>query len=272
MGHGLDLRGKIIAITGVRGLIGRATAEYALKSGAEVIGLDHASKSELFGLDPAPTTAKSGTSTLSAEAIQKFRYEAVDCTDMAAIDVFLAALEQNGECLDAWVNCAYPRTSDWGCFLENCSDDSWIANVQLQMNSVCLITKRIGLNMKKHGKGSIVNLSSIYGSLAPDFSVYKGTNMTMPAPYSAIKGGVEAFSRYMASYLGPYGVRVNCISPGGVFNGQPEDFVKAYSAKTMLGRMAKPEEVAASIVFLASDAASYVTGQNWLIDGGWSAM
>ncbi len=119
----------------------------------------------------------------------------------------------------------------------------------------------------------IINVGSLYGVRAPDFRIYEGeAEITTPASYSAIKGGVAVYSKYLAGYYAPQNVRVNVVCPGGVFNYQPESFVEKYSKKTSLGRMAKPEEVAGPITFLASDAASYITGVVLMVDGGWNAI
>jgi NAD(P)-dependent dehydrogenase (short-subunit alcohol dehydrogenase family) len=126
--------------------------------------------------------------------------------------------------------------------------------------------------MKERRSGSIVNISSIYGSVGPDFSLYAGTEMTMPAAYSAIKGGIVNFTRYLAAYYGSYGVRVNCVSPGGIYDGQPEQFVQRYKAKVPLQRMGLPEDIAAPVAFLLSEEAAYITGHNLMVDGGWTSI
>jgi NAD(P)-dependent dehydrogenase (short-subunit alcohol dehydrogenase family) len=125
--------------------------------------------------------------------------------------------------------------------------------------------------MKVQGGGSIVNLASIYGVVAPDFSIYEGSTMTMPVAYAAIKGGVIAFSKYMATYYAKDNIRVNCVSPGGVFDKQSGSFVEKYIAKTPLGRMATPGDIVGAVLYLASAASSYVTGHNLIVDGGWTA-
>jgi NAD(P)-dependent dehydrogenase (short-subunit alcohol dehydrogenase family) len=111
----------------------------------------------------------------------------------------------------------------------------------------------------------------MYGIVAPDFSIYEGTPMTMPVAYSAIKGGVLAFSKYMASYYAKDKIRVNCVSPGGIFDKQPDRFVEKYIAKTPLGRMGTPKDIVGAVLYLASDASLYVTGHNLIVDGGWTA-
>ena len=140
------------------------------------------------------------------------------------------------------------------------------------MNSYCLLASAMAERMAARGGGSIINLGSIYGLVAADFSVYEGTNMTLPPAYAAIKGAIVNHTRYLASYYGPKGVRVNVVCPGGVANGQPVRFVENYNARTPMGRLAKPEEIGGPVAFLASPAASYVTGAVLTVDGGWTAI
>ena len=127
--------------------------------------------------------------------------------------------------------------------------------------------------MKNNLSGSIVNVASIYGVVGNDFTIYENTNgMTSPAAYSAIKGGVINFTKYLASYFGSYGIRVNAVSPGGIFNNQNKTFVEQFEYKVPLKRMAKPEEISPSITFLLSDESSYITGHNLIVDGGWTSI
>lgn len=126
--------------------------------------------------------------------------------------------------------------------------------------------------MRTSKKGSIINLGSTYGIVAPDFSIYDGLDMITPATYAAVKGGIINLTRFLASYYGKDGIRVNCISPGGIENHQPEQFICRYESKTPLRRMGTPQDVAGAAVFLASEASSYVTGHNLVVDGGWTAV
>lgn len=174
--------------------------------------------------------------------------------------------------IDGLVNNAYPRTNDWGAKFESINLNSWKLNVDMQMNSVFVFCQAIFPIMKKQNFGSIINVSSIYGVVGPDFSIYENTELTMPAAYSAIKGGIINFTRYLSSYCGQYQIRVNCVSPGGIFNSQPLSFVKNYESKVPMKRMGKPGDISPAIVFLLSDDASYITGQNIIIDGGWTSI
>lgn len=149
-----------------------------------------------------------------------------------------------------FVNCIYPKTITdhiWG-FLGS--------------------SEVIAKDMAKHGGGSIINFASIYGVVGPDDSVYEGTDMTMPLTYAGAKGFIIAMTRTIATRYGKYGVRANCISPGGVLDKQPQEFVDRYCRRVPLGRMANPDDIVGAVLLLASDAGKYITGQNLIIDGG----
>lgn len=128
----------------------------------------------------------------------------------------------------------------------------------------------IGCESMKSKGGVIVTLSSIYGIVGPQDDLYEGTDMCMPDWYAFIKGGIITHTRCLASRYGKYGVRVNCISPGGVFDNQPECFVDKYSARTPLKRMASAQDIVNAVMFLISDTSSYITGHNLVVDGGWT--
>jgi len=156
-----------------------------------------------------------------------------------------------GQSIDAFVNAAYPN--------------GFIKHATFFQNR----TQELCENYKD-GKFSIVNIASIYGIIGPDDSLYEGTDMKMHAWYAAAKGAIVSHSRCMAVRYAP-NVRINCVSPGGVFDNQPESFVKKYCEKVPMGRMASPEDVAGVVAFLLSDDADYITGQNIIIDGGLTA-
>lgn len=249
-----DLSGKISVVTGGLGLLGFAITKALGQSGAKVIVLDNNDEA---------------WQKLSAEFEDlDVCYENCDITDLANTGANVKALEKKYGDIDVWVNNAYPHTQDWSNKLEQVSVESWRENIDMQLNSYCIYSNEILKLMAKRKKGNLINIASIYGVVAPDFDIYDGLDMTCPAAYSAVKGGVIAYSKYLASYFRNCNVRVNVVCPGGISNGQDKEFVKRYSAKTLLGRMAEPEEIADPVVFLASDAASYITGEVLMVDGG----
>jgi NAD(P)-dependent dehydrogenase (short-subunit alcohol dehydrogenase family) len=169
------------------------------------------------------------------------------------------------------INSAYPRNKAYGAKYENIKLSDWRENVDMHLNGYFNVTQKVSKVMMEQNFGNIVNIASIYGVLGPDFGIYEGTNMTMPGEYSVIKGGLVNFTRYLATYLAKYNIRVNCVSPGGIFDSQPQSFVEKYMSRTPMGRMGNPEEIVGGIIYLLSDLSSFVTGHNLMVDGGWSS-
>ncbi len=192
-------------------------------------------------------------------------------TDIVSEKEILSSIEKiitKYKRIDGLVNSAYPRTVDWNTSLENVSSESFTKNLNIQLSSIFLISKMVSKIMIKQGSGSIVNISSIYGSIGFDRNLYKNTNITLPVAYSAIKGGLNGLNRYFASYFGKYNIRCNCVSPGGIYDNHEKSFVLKYNKKVPLNRMGNPNDIAPMVVFLLSDDSSYITGQNIFIDGG----
>ena len=157
--------------------------------------------------------------------------------------------------------------------LENQQLEDWEYILKVNLTGTFLCAQAVGKVMAEKGKGSIINVASIYGLVGPDFSIYKqseykGKKMGTPAAYAASKGGVISLTKYLASYWAKDGVRVNCVTPGGIFDKQSKEFVKAYLRNVPMGRMANKDEISGALLYLASDLASYVTGENIVIDGG----
>jgi NAD(P)-dependent dehydrogenase (short-subunit alcohol dehydrogenase family) len=196
----------------------------------------------------------------------------VDISSLQSIGKGLEVVLGRFSTIDGLVNNAYPRTKDWGAKFEDIPSESWKKNIDLQLNSVFDISQKVLKLFQKQGGGSIVNIASIYGVVGNDFTVYEGTAITGPAAYSAIKGGLINFTRYLASYYGKDNIRVNCVSPGGIFDNQPKPFVENYNAKVPMKRMGTPSDIAPAVAFLLSQKARYITGHNLVIDGGWTAI
>ena len=197
----------------------------------------------------------------------------LDFLNPAGIDTLLDKIENELGSITCLVNSAYPRTKDWHLRFEKIPMSSWQTNVDDHLNGYFLFSQRVALRMMKSRKGNIINFGSIYGLVGPDFSVYEGLGeMTMPAAYAAIKGGVVNLTRYLAAYLGPYGIRVNAICPGGVKDQQAPSFVQAYESKVPLKRMATTADITGPLLFLISDLSSYINGVALPVDGGWTAI
>lgn len=258
---GLD--GKVVVYTGAAGLIGTAAVKLLVDCGAKVVAVDPNSQKLAKMSEDFVKSAIGG----SIEAVSN-----LDCLDTAKVSDFFGRVYKKYGRLDCLVNSAYPRTKDWGAKFESIPLESWQQNVDQHLNSYFLMSQQVSPIFKKIGSGNIINFSSIYGLVGPDFSIYGESEMTMPAAYSAIKGGISNLTRYLASYLGPSGIRVNAICPGGVFDHQNESFVANYSAKTPLRRMATVDDVVNALLFLVSDLSTYISGVNLPVDGGWSAI
>lgn len=248
-----DLNDKIVIVVGGAGLIGSEVVRGLADFGAKVYVAD---------------TNKGSAGRVKVKGV---KFINMDAASESSVRKTLKKIYVESGKIDVLINCAYPRTGDWGLKLEDVPFDSWKENLNNHLGGYFLCAKLAAELMKNKTGGSIVNFASIYGVVAPDFGIYEGTKMTMPVAYSAIKGGIIAFTRYMATYYSKYNIRANVVSPGGVFNGQDGVFLKNYAKKTPLNRMANPKDMVGAVIFLSSDASSYITGQNIIVDGGWSA-
>ena len=259
--NAFSLNGKVCLVTGGAGLLGTAFSLACAENGATVLILDVNKKA---GKKAASDIAKKTKNS------QVFFYSC-DITNPQEVKDALKKMMQRHRKIDALVNNAYPRNRNYGRKFEDVTYADFCENINTHLGGYFLITQQVAKVMKKQKSGIILNLGSIYGSVAPEFAVYAGTDMTTPVEYAAVKGAIVNLTRYLATYLGKYNIRVNTLSPGGVANNQPTSFVKRYAERVVLGnRMAVPEDLSGVLVFLLSDAARYMTGQNLIVDGGWT--
>ncbi|WP_276389063.1 SDR family oxidoreductase [Eudoraea chungangensis] len=245
----MNLDGKIILVTGGSGLLGRAILTDIKQNNGTAINLDI----------NADNNIDKGEINL-------------DITSDKSIKQAITTILKKHKRIDGLVNNAYPRTSDWGKAFEDVNPDSFSKNIDMQLSRIFALSQPVLEIMKKQGYGSLVHMSSVYGIVGNDFTVYENTPLTSPAAYSAIKGGLINFSRYLASYFGKYNVRSNCVSPGGIFDHQNKIFVEQYEYRVPMKRMGTPKDIAPIVSFLLSDDSSYITGQNIAVDGGWTAI
>lgn len=245
------LNDKIIVITGGSGLIGQAIVKSLVADGARVVNLD-----------------------IYASGDTKEQIDFIEC-DICDHESSKRAINQvikKYNRIDGLINNAYPRTDDWGTSFDLITRESWEKNINWQLNSHIFITKHVIEVMKKQMGGAIVFMTSIYGMVGNDMTLYAGTKIKTAPPYSAIKGALINFSRYLAASYGEFSIRINCISPGGVYDNQDQKFVDQYEKRVPLKRMAAPEDIAPSVSFLISDDAKYITGHNLVVDGGWTCI
>ena len=243
------LKDKVIVVTGGSGLIGKEIFSNIKSKGGIAINADIS----------VETNLDNGLLNL-------------DITNDTSVYKGIETVVEYFGRIDGLVNNAYPRTSDWGNKFELIEPNSWRKNVDVQLNSYFVVSQKVLKHMALQGSGSIVNIASIYGVVGNDFTLYEEYGGTSPAAYSAIKGGLINFTRYLASYYGRKGIRVNCVSPGGIFDNQHPSFVSRYEAKVPMGRLGKPDDIAPAVSFLLSDEAKYITGQNLIVDGGWTVI
>jgi NAD(P)-dependent dehydrogenase (short-subunit alcohol dehydrogenase family) len=264
-----SLRERTAVVTGAVGLLGREHCLALAEAGASVVVTD---------LDAAACEAFARE--LQARDVRALGV-AADITDRQSLEQLRdAALERFGA-IDVLVNNAaiddkvVVGAGIEGSRFENYPLERWRRSLDVNVTGTFLCCQVLGGEMARRGRGSIVNVASTYGVVAPDQGLYQGPDGAQrffkSAAYPTGKGAVIAFTRYLATYWAKAGVRVNALSPGGVEAGQDAHFVQSYGRRTPLGRMADKSEYRGAIVFLASDASSYMTGFNLVVDGGWTA-
>jgi NAD(P)-dependent dehydrogenase (short-subunit alcohol dehydrogenase family) len=257
MSDAFRLDGKVVVLTGAAGIIGTEVVKTFLEAGARVFA-------------PDALEQKLGPSHESL----------VTCAaNVAKRDSLLQAqsrLQEVWGIADVLINNAATKSDNFFEPFETFPLEDWNQVMDVNLTGAMLSAQVFGSPMAERGKGSIVNTLSIYGIVAPDQRIYEGSEylgraINTPAIYAASKAGLWGLTKYLASYWGHRGVRVNAITPGGVASGQNQTFTENYSHRTPLGRMAQTDDMANAMQYLASDAAKYVTGHNLIVDGGWTA-
>lgn len=218
---------------------------------------------------------KQGAETLVNQLKTEFGVEAifidVNIIEPASFDVILETIQNKFGGLDYLINNAafYDDIPGWGVPFEKEGYDAWMKVLQVNLMAPFFLVQKLAPLLKKSPMASVVNVSSIYGVVGPDHSIYEGLDMTNPAAYSASKSGLIGITKWLSTVLAP-AIRVNVVTPGGLSRGQNDIFVKRYETKTPLKRMANENDVANSICFLLSNESSYITGLNLIVDGGWT--
>ncbi|MFM9829168.1 MAG: oxidoreductase [Sphingomonas sp.] len=259
MGNGLQDR--VVIVTGGSGYLGATFVRAIADAGAVAVIAD---------IDEARGLAVRDD-ILSEAAGRRVEVERFDTTSRDSVDAAFAALMDRHGRVDGLVNNAYPRNRNYGRKLEDVSYDDFCQNMGMHVGGYFLASQRVLAPFRASGRGGvIVNLGSIYGVVAPRFGVYDDTAMTMPVEYSAIKSAVIHLTKYFAQYTKGQNIRVNCLSPGGVLDKQPEKFLAAYRQFASDKGMLAPGDLAGAMLFLLGDGSRYVNGQNLVVDDGWS--
>ncbi|MBX7050605.1 MAG: SDR family oxidoreductase [Flavobacteriales bacterium] len=254
-----ELHDKVIVISGACGLIGRAFCEAAAQFGAHIVCAD------IPQADPEKfaqhLSERHGRKMLGYPLNVAVKNEVIALKDRV--------LEEFGR-IDGLV-CGHQNKSHLKFEpFESVSEDNWDTVVEINLRGTFLLCQVIGCYMAEQGKGSVINIPSTYSVVAPNQNLYTGTSLGCPAAYSASKGGIDALSRYLASYWASRNVRVNMITPHGVWNNHEKQFEENFARFSPMQRLSYNHEVAPALVYLLSDASSYVTGDNMLVEGGWT--
>lgn len=269
-----SLQGKVALLTGASGFLGRTFAQTLLENGADLVAIGRPAK---LGKQQQLWTEKYGPGRVHCYYV-----------DMYDLDELAKTLDEIAErhAVDVLINNAHELAPSSGFntpagSLEQGTMDVWMRNLTAGVCWPALTVQKIGAGMKQRGRGSIVNISTMYSLVAPRPALYEGTTFLNPPAYSASKAAMSAFTRYVASFWGRYGIRANAILPGPFSNTEDagpnavqegDPFIEKLKANTCLGRIGRAGELAGALLFLASDASSYVTGQNIVVDGGWTAV
>jgi NAD(P)-dependent dehydrogenase (short-subunit alcohol dehydrogenase family) len=266
------LDGRHAIVAGGAGLLGPTFAESLLEAGALVTVLDvKDSESDSY----AQQLRKRFESTYSSRICDLTKTGDVEASvawaeSRAAISILVnaVAIDPKNDAL------ASPQQSTGG--FTGYPVELWRKSLEVNLTGIFLVTQAVCRRFEEQRSGVIVNVSSTYGVVGPDQRIYREGRQppyfVKPCDYSTTKAGVLGFTRYLAAYYAQSGIRVNSLTPGGAFNNHDDAFATAYSQRTLLGRMARRDEYKGAILFLCSDASSYMTGANLIVDGGWTAV
>lgn len=263
-----SLANKVVVVTGGAGLLGQVFCQALVDVGAHVAIVD-------LDLASAETAAKK----INKSDAQKVVAFESDITSPESVTQMVANVVKQLGRIDVLVNNAASKGSSLDAFFESFEDYSlktWREVMSVNIDGLFLVAQAVGKQMKKQGGGSIIQTSSIYGVVAPDQRIYEGSEyngraINTPAVYSASKAAVNGLTSYLSTYWASSKIRVNSLTPGGIASGQNSEFNNKYSNRVPLGRMGEASELVGALIYLASDASSYVTGQNLIVDGGLSA-
>ena len=250
---------KTILITGAAGRIGSACARSALKSGYQVVLADISSE-----------RLRKLRNTLEPFDSENIFVVTGDVSSAEGIDEMIHRALEKVPSISMAIHCAYPVSKGWGACFEDIKEEDLFSDLNMQLGGAILFSQRILRLFKESGGGNLIHISSIQGIRAPKFDHYEGTNMTSPAQYSAIKAGIISLTKWLARYYSDSNIRVNCVSPGGILDSQPKEFLDRYRKSCTNIGMLSAESIASAVLYLMSDEAASINGHNFVVDDGWS--
>ena len=270
-----DLESRVVVVIGGRGYLGRDFCQKLRSQNATVISVD------------LPVTSKAAKKSGYKNEFEDIEQLDIDVTSCDSVKEIIKQIVTKYKKIDALIYSVTAKPNDFYAPFTECSLEGWQSVINTELDGLFLTTQEVGKVMEKQEYGNILFISSIYGVVGNDQRIYKGSNLAglyaesdsdsdrkqiySHSVYPVVKGGIISLTRYLAAYWGEKNIRVNCISPGGVYHeGENETFLKKYSERVPLGRKAEVSEITGSVVYLVSDEASYVTGQNLIVDGGWT--
>ena len=252
-----DVAGRIVVLTGAGGRIGRILAKGLAERGAKLLLAD------------VPGSALEELATqLGDQTISQY----CDVSDADNVRTLAGSALNRWDRVDVLVNCHQYRPIGWSeAKAEDFPEDLWDSVIDVNLKGTFLTCREFGRHMLSRGKGSIINLASTYGVVSSNPALYEDNSLGNPLAYSVSKGGIIMLTKYLGAHWSARGVRVNCVTPHGVFSNQDPSFIERFNSMSPMGRLMEADEILGAVVFLASDASSYATGSNLLIEGGWTA-
>lgn len=252
-----DINGRVVTLTGACGRIGRVLAKGLVERGAKLLLADVPSSAV------EELVAELGSQTMGATC---------DVSDAEDVRGLVRAALNRWDRVDVLVNCHQYRPRGWSeAKAEDFPEDLWDAVLDVNLKGTFLTCREFGRHMLSRGEGSIINLASTYGVVSSNPALYESNSLGNPLAYSVSKGGVIMLTKYLGAHWASRGVRVNCVTPHGVWSNQEPAFVERFAAMSPMRRLMNADEVLGAVLYLASDASSYATGSNVLIEGGWTA-
>lgn len=254
------LSNQVIVITGGAGLIGQEFVKAVVEQNGIAIIADI---NEKLGIEVKDKLSKELNSV-------KVDFVKLDITSKYSLQGCIEYLDKRYSRVDALVNNAYPRNKNYAKHFFDVEYEDFVDNLGLNLGGYFTTSQQFSKYFQKQGYGNIINISSIYGVVAPKFEIYDGTSMTTPVEYAAIKSGLIHLTKYMAKYFKGMNIRVNTLSPGGIFDSQPKEFLEKYKEQCLNKGMLDKSDLKGTLIYLLSDMSRYVNGQNIVVDDGFS--